>query len=511
MDRGFPRRSFFAALTAWVGPLAPWRLSGGERSEQAEECVGAPDLRDQARESLLRGVTFFVREVASYGGYVYRYSDDLTKREGEGKVGMETVWVQPPGTPSVGEAMLLAYERTGEAVCLEGARACAECLFAGQYVSGGWGASIEFGAAERRKHAYRVEGAKGKSKKQRNLSTLDDDKSQSALRFLMKLDRALEFRDTRLGEAVRYGLRSLLSAQHANGGWAQVWDGAVGANGVKDLRATVPDSWPREYPGGEYWWHYTFNDGNISRVLETLWLADAIYGELGFRDAILRCGEFVLLAQLPDPQPAWAQQYNRQMQPAWGRKFEPPAVSGGESQSVVQTVLDLYVATGDSRYLRSAERAIAYLESSKLPDGRLARFYELGTNRPLYMTKDYRLTYESDDLPSHYGFVVECRVERLRTRWNQLKSQTELERRAEFDRVRWGAKPGRRESEAVMSTRVRAVIAEQDARGAWVEDGRMRYFGVEDRTQRVIESATWIRNVGWLSEYLSEAGVDRER
>ena len=92
MDRGVPRRGFLAAMTAWAGPLAVERLQGGD--VPARE----PDLSDQARESLLRGVTFFVRQVASHGGYVYRYSADLTKREGEGRVGMDTAWVQPPGS-----------------------------------------------------------------------------------------------------------------------------------------------------------------------------------------------------------------------------------------------------------------------------------------------------------------------------------------------------------------------------------------------------------------------------
>jgi hypothetical protein len=46
---------------------------------------------------------------------------------------------------------------------------------------------------------------------------------------------------------------------------------------------------------------------------------------------------------------------------------------------------------------------------------------------------------------------------------------------------------------------VRAVIAAMDARGAWVESGRLRYHGKDDDTREVIESTTFIRNIGVLS------------
>ena len=99
---------------------------------------------------------------------------------------------------------------------------------------------------------------------------------------------------------------------------------------------------------------------------------------------------FFVLAQLPEPQPAWAQQYDHEMHPAWARKFEPPAVSGGESQGVIRTLMTLYrrtaAVTDDAdRFLEPIPRAIAYLRRSLLNDGRLARFYELETNRPLLL------------------------------------------------------------------------------------------------------------------------------
>ena len=43
-------------------------------------------------------------------------------REGEGRANETTVWVQPPGTPSIGMAFLDAYEATGDPTYLEAAR-----------------------------------------------------------------------------------------------------------------------------------------------------------------------------------------------------------------------------------------------------------------------------------------------------------------------------------------------------------------------------------------------------
>jgi hypothetical protein len=90
--------------------------------------------------------------------------------------------------------------------------------------------------------------------------------------------------------------------------------------------------------------------------------------------------------------------------PIWGRKFEPPAIASWESGTTIEALLELHLATGDRRYLEAIAPAAAWLERVRLPDGQWARFYELRTDRPLYMTRDYRLTYADDDTPTHYGF-----------------------------------------------------------------------------------------------------------
>ena len=266
-------------------------------------CAADDSLPDQAAKTLRQAVEFYSQQVASHGGYVYRYSADLAKREGEGKTGPDTVWVQPPGTPAVGMAYLDAYERTGEACLLDAAKAAGECLIRGQLRSGAWNASIEFAPDVRKKHAYRVDPLP--KKQGRNWSTFDDDKSQSAIRFLCRLDKALEFKDARVHEAITFALDAVLKSQFPNGAWPQGFQEFPDPAKYPVVRASYPETWPRKYPGGDYWVYYTFNDNAIGDTIDTLLLAADVYQEPRYRDAALRAGEFMLLAQMPEPQPAW--------------------------------------------------------------------------------------------------------------------------------------------------------------------------------------------------------------
>ncbi len=455
----------------------------------------ADSLPVQATSALKRAVEFYHGKVAVHGGYVYRYSDDLAKREGEGKVENEKVWVQPPGTPSVGMAYLEAYELLGDEYLLKAARDAAECLIQGQLRTGGWRESIEFDPAERKKFAYRVEMPRDK---QNNHTTFDDDKTQSAMRLLMRLDQVLKFKDERLHEASLFALDSVVKAQFPNGGWGQGYDEFPNPADFPVKPASYPESWSRTYPGGKYWKFYTLNDNAIADTIDALLLAGKIYGEPKYRNAALKGGEFLILAQMPEPQPAWAQQYDFDMHPCWARKFEPASITGGESQGAIRILTRLYVETGDRKFLAPIPKALDYLERSRLPNGQIARFYELKTNKPLYFTKSYELTYDDSDLPTHYGFKQDGKLDQLRREYEGVTKLTEKELVARRD-----SKPSRPMSSKSLEAQVRKLIESLDDRGAWVEDGQLRYHGKSDPTRRVIDSGTFIRNVGTLSRYLA--------
>ena len=453
-------------------------------------------LVKEAASALSKAATFFHEQVAVEGGYVYLVSSDLKFREGEGVADPMTVWVQPPGTPAVGMALLEAYQRTGDNVLLEAAKDAGDCLVRGQLHSGGWQDHIDFSPELRNKLAYRVEGER--RKKARNLSTFDDDKTQSAVRFLCQLDKTLEFRNQRIHEATPFALDSILKNQFANGGWAQVYELPPEPDKYPILKAKYPaDTWPREYPGGDYWFFYTINDNNISKLIETLFLAAEVYSDERYRKSALKGADFLLLSQMPEPQPAWAQQYDFEMQPVWARKFEPPAVSGGESQNVIRTLMDVYIETGDRKYLEPIPRAISYLEKCQLPGGKIPRFLELETNRPLYFTREYNLTYSSDDMPTHYGFITNSSIPKLQKDFRELENLTETALQSQRQ-LRRASKPKEKPNEDT----IRHVISALDSRGAWIEPGQLRYHKGQSQVTQIITSETFIRNIQTLSMYV---------
>jgi uncharacterized protein YyaL (SSP411 family) len=233
-------------------------------------------------------------------------------------------------------------------------------------------------------------------------------------------------------------------------------------------------------------------------MITTMLAASEVYSEEKYTQAAARAGGFILLAQMPEPQPAWAQQYDADMHPGWARKFEPPAVTGGESQGVLRTLLTLHRATGDRKYLEPVPRALRYLRASLLPDGRLARFYELRTNRPLFFTRDYQLTWSDADCPTHYSFKVASDLDRIAEQYEGLAASKSA------DTTRPKAEPA--VLEEGLEGRVRAVISALDARGRWVEAGALRYQGPEDRTSHIIDCRTFATNVAVLCRYLGTSG-----
>jgi len=450
------------------------------------------EQRDQAREAARSATHFLTNSVSTQGGYLWRYSADLSLREGEGVTRTQTVWVQPPGTPSVGEAFVRLYRATGERQFLDAALAAADALRQGQMRSGGWQASVEFEPKLRKKWAYRIDKRSAKAKDQ---STLDDDKTQSAIRFLIQLDHALDFKNETIHEMTMRGLNALIEqGQFANGGFPQVWTNEkTPAMKSEAWRPRFPESWPREYPGHrEYWHQYTLNDNLASDVMTTLFLAEDVYDLPVYRKAAIRLADSLLLTQMPMPQPAWAQQYNNDLEPIWARKFEPPAISGSESQTVIRTLLLVYRRIGGGKYLDSVERALDYLQRSELPDGRLARFYELQTNRPLFFTKQYELTYDDSDCPTHYSFHIENRLEKLRQQYETLRERP------------WKTNKPKDVFEfrqSVSNAKIDAVVSSLDERGAWVTDSGLRYHRYQGP---VIEMAVTVENLNMLAAYLGQ-------
>jgi hypothetical protein len=90
------------------------------------------DLHEWSVATMRKAAVFFRTKVASHGGYVYYYSVDLKQRWGEGAATENQIWVQPPGTPTVGMTYLKACQATNDPFYLDAAVDATEALIYGQ-------------------------------------------------------------------------------------------------------------------------------------------------------------------------------------------------------------------------------------------------------------------------------------------------------------------------------------------------------------------------------------------
>lgn len=461
--------------------------------------VAQSPSREEALRAMRKAADFYRYKVSTQGGYHFYYTSDLSYGRSESAEGLTQVEVQREATPIVALAYLRAYDATGDRQFLEHARAAAHALVRGQLCSGGWDYLIEFDPEKRKQYQYRSDGNCGEDK--RGVTNLDDNVTQAAIRVLMRVDEALGFSDDKIHEAARFAIDRFIAAQYPIGAWPQRFRQLPDFSKYPVKRASYPESWSKTWPGPDYQGHYTFNDNSIADAIDTMLEAARIYKDPRCRAAAEKGGQFILLAQMPDPQPAWAQQYDSQMRPAWARVFEPPSVTGGESQGIMRILMTLYRETGERKYLEPIPRALEYLKRSFVPRGEeevfrrlppgpvLARFYELETNNPLYITKGsrlsaaglgsrlvdgYQISYTAESVITHYSVLVSgAGLADIEQEYRKLAAADPKSIRRP-DKLRdlspWSQGLGEaRRRDAPVS--VSDVISSMDDRGAWTRMG----------------------------------------
>ena len=263
--------------------------------------------------------------------------------------------------------------------------------------------------------------------------------------------------------------------------------------------ASFPKDYPREHPKLNYNAYYTLNDNTHRDCVVTLLEAAKRLGNPEYRAAALKGGDFLLLAQLPEPQPAWAQQYNRKLEPDWARAFEPPSVCSNESGGAMRLLVDLYLETGEEKYLEPLPRAIAWFKRSEISPGLWARMYEIGTNTPIYGDRDGKIKYRIEDLSPErqtgYSWKSSYGIPGVISYYEEVKAagRTAILEKRKKEAAAAASPKGKAARVKVLEPRVRAVIDALDSEGRWMT----RYRGTEQ-----IRTDTFITNVRVLADYI---------
>jgi PelA/Pel-15E family pectate lyase len=281
------------------------------------------------------------------------------------------------------------------------ARAVADSVLQYQSPQGGWPKSTDIAKPPRTPDDIPPPG-RGRA------NSLDNEATTLPMEFLARMVDATD--DARYRDAFSRGLEYLLAAQYPNGGWPQFFP----------LR-------------GEYYDRITFNDDAMVRVMSLL--RQIIEGKAPYASfvtteqrtkseaALARAVDCVLKTQIKHDGmlTAWCAQYDEhKLEPAWARTYEPPSLSGSESVGITRFLMGIEKPTPE--IIAAVEAAVDWLRSAALqgirledftnaegkPDKRIvtdpnaptlwARFYEIGTNKPIFSTRQSVIRYSISEI-----------------------------------------------------------------------------------------------------------------
>jgi PelA/Pel-15E family pectate lyase len=261
-----------------------------------------------------------------------------------------------------------------------------------QRESGGWPKNVDIAAtlSERQK----AEIAKEKSEID---STIDNGATCSEMIYLARVYAARKL--DRHKESFLGGLDYLLRAQYANGGWPQYHPRLTG-----------------------YYKHITFNDDAMMGVMKLLRDIAAKKSDYSFTDedrraraerAVEKGIECIVKTQIRigGKLTAWCAQHDEiTLAPARARAYEPASLSGDESVEVVRFLMG--IENPSREIIAAIESAVAWFEKTKITGNRIdhtiardhaasplwARFYEIGTDRPIFTGRDGVVKYHLSEI-----------------------------------------------------------------------------------------------------------------
>jgi len=330
------------------------------------------------------------------------WSKQLTAAEAQ-SFSRERFFSRAPQGPSKEEIGTIAWQdaqdKANEWYASVEALRIADNVVAYQRSSGGWPKNIDMG-----KPLNDAARAALLAQKHETDSTIDNGATYTQLSFLARVYTAQH--QERHRESFLKGFDFVLKAQYANGGWPQFYP---------DLRG--------------YHKHITFNDGAMIGVMKLLRDVAEKKPAYSFVDEARRSSaakavekgiECILKTQVivNGRRTVWGAQHDEvTFASAPARTFEPASLSAGESVDVVRFLMS--IKDPSPAVVDSVESAVRWFEESELkgikwiekadltqPGGidrvvvkepnasTWARFYEIGSNRPIFSGRDGVIKYE---------------------------------------------------------------------------------------------------------------------
>jgi PelA/Pel-15E family pectate lyase len=273
-----------------------------------------------------------------------------------------------------------------------------------QRASGGWPKNIDMAAT-----LPAAERAKAADDRALNDATIDNGATTTQIRFLALVHHARA--DTRVRDAIAKAVDYLTTAQYPNGGWPQYFP--------------LRDDYSR---------HITYNDDAMINVMTLL--REVSRGQAPFElagaarqeraaQAVTRGIDVILRSQIRVNAvlTGWCQQHDeRTLEPAKARAYEHPSLASKETAGIVRFLMS--VDSPSPEIVSAVDRAVAWLRIAELkgirterrPDGGgpagfdvvvvqdpaappiWARFYEIGTNRPMFSGRDGVIKYQLSEI-----------------------------------------------------------------------------------------------------------------
>lgn len=397
-------------------------LTATTRGQQPESAAG-PANHAALITAMKRATTFMVEKVSYKGGYLWSYLPDMTRRWGEMEATPTMIWIQPPGTPTMGHLFLDAYHATGDEYYYRVAEQTAAALAFAQHPSGGWNYIADFAGEDALKKWYATIGKNGwrleEFQHYYGNATFDDAGTAESAKFFLRL--YLEKKDPKYRVPLDKAIKFVLDSQYPIGLWPQRFPKAAAApmHGMPDYTA-----------------YATFNDDVAGENMDFLLLCYQALGDEKLLDPIVRGMNAFIVTQLGQPQPGWGLQHTMDLLPAAARSYEPKALVTHTTATNLELLMRFYRLTGETKFLARIPEAIDWLEKLTLPPGVAPpgrthpTFIEVGTNEPLYVHREgsnvvngrYFFDKNPKNTIQHYSSFRKIDVAGLRKQYEAARS-----------------------------------------------------------------------------------------